>query len=166
MKRVISALAVGLIATSASAQPELSGRVPGGSIGEEFHRVAGTEVTQHTVTLRFGADDKRPDFTVELVTRIADHQPAAPGVVDIIITEVQPADESPAMAVQVDGETQSVPARVKARRSIATTMAFDQFARMTEATTIIYRAFGRELEFSPGQMRMLRATVDRWIAKM
>lgn len=163
MKIAIAVLVVGVVTASASAQTGLGGRVPGGSIGEAFHLVAGTQVTQHTVTLRFGPDDNRPDFTVEFVTRVADHQPASPGVVDVIITEVHPADESPAMAVQIDGETQSVSARLKARRSIATTMAFDAFAKMIAANTIIYRAFGSELEFSPGQMRMLRATVERWM---
>jgi hypothetical protein len=164
MKAAIAVLLAGL-AASASAQPVPAGRVRGGSIGEEFHRVAGTQATQHTVTLRFGADENRPDFTVEIVTRIADQQPSAPGVVDVIVTQVQSADDAPAMTVQVDGETQAVPARLHGRRSIATTMPFDAFAKMTAAKTIIYRAFGEELEFSAGQMRMLRATIDRWTGR-
>ncbi|MBI3401681.1 MAG: hypothetical protein HY048_09700 [Acidobacteria bacterium] len=165
MKTAIAVLAVGLLAASASSQPPLTGRLPGRSIGEEFHRVAGTQVTQHTVTLRFGADDDRPDFTVEMVTRIADHQPAAPGVVDIIVTQLRSEDESPAMLVQVDGESQSVPARLHGRRSIATSMPFDAFAKMIAANTIIYRAFGEELEFSSGQMRVLRAKVGLWTGR-
>lgn len=167
MKHVIATVAVSLsFATAAAAQPALSGRVPGRSIGEQFHPVPGTQVTEHTVTLKFGHNDDRPLYTVEFVTRIADHQPAAPGVVDIIVTQVQSDDDAPAMALRVDGQTQAVPARLHGRRSIATTMAFDAFAKMTAANTIIYLAFDEELEFSAGQMRMLRATIDRWTGRV
>jgi hypothetical protein len=165
MKHVMAVLAVGLTATTAAAQPVLAGRITGRSIGEQFHPIAGTQSTEHIVTLKFGEDDARPDFTVEIVTRIADQQPPAPGVVDVIVTQVQSADEAPAMTVQVDGETQAVPARLHARRSIATTMPLEAFQKMIAANAIIYRAFGEELEFSSGQMRMLRATIDRWMGK-
>ena len=163
MKHIMATAGICLtLAAPAAAQPTAAGRIRGRGIGESFRPVLGTQVSEHTVTLKFGADDNRPVFTVEFVTRIGDHQPAAPGVVDIIITQVQSEDETPAMAVQVDGETQSVPARLKTRRSIATTMPFDAWEKLTAANTIIYRAFGEELEVSAGQMRMLRATVDRW----
>jgi hypothetical protein len=160
------AMAVGILglslAASAGAQAPPGGRILGRSIGGGFRRVPGTQVSEQTVTLKFGDSDDRPDFTIEFVTRIADHRPADPGVVDLIVTQLQREDDAPMMALRVDGQARQMPTRLKARRSIASTMSFDDFVELTRSATLIERAFDTDLVFSAGQLRILRSIVASW----
>ena len=167
MKIAITLLTVGLTAASAAAQIAAPVRhVAGRSVGGGFHPVAGTQFTEETVTLKFGPDDTAPGFMIDFITRIADHRPAPPGVVDLIVTELHTADDrTPAMALRADDRTLPLPTRLHGRRSIATTMTFEDFEKLIASTIIVEHAFDADLEFSAGQIRMLRATVDRWMGR-
>jgi hypothetical protein len=163
MTRAISVGILSLsLAASAAAQAPPGSRILGRSIGGGFHLVPGTQISEQTVTLKFGDSDDRPDFTVEFVTRIAEHRPAGPGVVDLIVTQLQREDDAPVTALQVDGQTRPMPTRLKARRSIASTMSFDDFVELTRSATLIERAFDTDLVFSAGQLRILRSIVASW----
>jgi hypothetical protein len=41
-------------------------------------------------------------------------------------------------------------------------MPFDDFIRLTRAGRVVEHAFGAELEFGMGQLRMLRSTAEKW----
>jgi hypothetical protein len=167
MKLAIAVLAVGLAAVSVGAQTTAPARhFVGRSLGGGFRPVAGTPFTEETVTLKFGPDDTAPDFTIDFITRIADHRSAPPGVVDLIVTELHAADErTPATSLRADGQALPLPMRLRSRRSIAATMSFEDFEKLLASSTIVERAFDADLEFSAGQIRMLRAMVDRWMGR-
>jgi hypothetical protein len=166
-KLALAVLAVGLLVVSVGAQTTAPVRhFVGRSLGGGFHPVAGTQFTEETVTLKFGPDDNAPDFMIDFITRIADHRPAPPGVVDLIVTELHAADDrTPAMTLRTDDRTLPLPTRLHGRRSVATTMTFEDFEKLIASTTIVEQAFDADLEFSAGQIRMLRATVDRWMGR-
>ena len=73
---------------------------------------------------------------------------AAPGAVDIVVTQHPVADDAPEMTLRVDGEAVPVVTRLHSRRSVVATVSL------------------AELEFGQLQVRMLRATADRWLGKV
>jgi hypothetical protein len=120
-------------------------------------------VSTETVTLTFGTDARASTFTVEFTARLGLNPSAPPpDVVDITVTQFPAEDQNPEMSLHVDGQALPLIARLHTRRSIVSTIAFSSFLRMTMAGEIIEDAFSSELEFSPTQLGMLRATADRW----
>src|SRR5262249_18704515 len=85
-----------------------------------------------------------------------------PAVVDVIVSQHPEGAETPTMAVVVDGRPQSLAARVMSSRAVAATISFDEFVRLANADALVPEAFGGALEFSQGQLRMLRNTAARW----
>ena len=163
---VVSAAIALAIAGTASAQPAPARHLTGRSISEGWRVEPGGQTKTATVTLEFQADDGGAVVTVDFVTRLVGReQRSAPGVVDIIVTEHPREDNTPEMRMKIDGRAEPLTTRLHSRRSIATSVPFDEFVRLTAASSLIEEAFGAELEFSPGQLRMLRFTADRWAGR-
>ena len=100
---------------------------------------------------------------MDFVARYATERPrSAPTVVDMIVTELAPEDDRPAMQMRVDDEPLPLIGRLRSRRSVVATMPFEDFVRLTNGARIIEQAFGTELEFGAGQLRMLRSTATKW----
>ena len=161
---VVSAAVALAIAGTASAQPAPVRHLTGRSIAEGWRVDPGDQVKTATVTLEFTAD-AGPAMTVAFVTRLSGQQATAPRVVDIIVSERPSEDDAPSMRVRIDGRDEPLVTRLNSRRSIVTSVPFDEFVRLTAASSLIEEAFGAELEFSPGQLRMLRFTADRWAGR-
>ena len=66
------------------------------------------------------------------------------------------------MALSIDGRALPLNTRLRSRRSVVATMSFDEFVRLANADAIVERAFDVDLEFGPGQRRMLRSVAERW----
>jgi hypothetical protein len=167
---VVVAFSVLAIA-AASAQPgqpvavrgvRASSRIVGTVIsGHHDLNIAGTTVD--AATLGFLDTDGHTAFTIDFVVQYAGARPtAAPAVVDMIITEHPTGEESPDVALRVNGAPQPVVARPRTARAIVVSMPFDEFEKLANADTIVERAFDTELEFGSGQLRMLRSVTQRW----
>jgi hypothetical protein len=87
---------------------------------------------------------------------------SAPGAVDIIVTQLPANDDAPTMTMRANGEAVPIITRLRSRQSIVATLPFDEFVRLVNGDTLVQQAFDSELEFSAGQLRMLRATAERW----
>lgn len=136
----------------------------GDSIGGHWHLDPAAKSTIETATLTFKDGDGRPALTVDFVARYAagGRPRSAPTVVDMIVTELSPDDDRPAMQMRVDDEPLPLTGRLRTRRSIVATMPFDDFIKLTQAARIVEQAFGTELEFGAGQLRMLRSIAEKW----
>lgn len=167
MKRTSAILAVVMAVGSTIVAPTQSSplrRVVGHEITGHFQVDARTQTTTATATLTFVGTDGGPTVTIDFVTRYPGLQRAtsAPKVVDVIVTE-HPADEdAPELSMRMNGESLPLIARLQSRRSVATTISFDEFVRLTNAQSLVQHAFGTELEFSSPQLRLLRAEAQRW----
>src|SRR6185295_4202978 len=91
---------------------------------------------------------------------------AAPGAVDMVVTQHPVEDEAPEMMLRVDGEAVPVVTRLHSKRSVVATVSLAEFDRIASAGSVVERAFDAELEFGPGQVRMLRTTADRWLGRV
>ncbi len=121
-----------------------------------------TRVSMETATLTFGGAGT-PTFTVDFTARIGlDPSAPLPDVVDITVTHYPAEDENPEMTLRVDGQAVPLISRLHSRRSIVSTIPFSEFLQIMAAAAIVEDAFKSEFEFSPAQLRMLRATADRW----
>jgi hypothetical protein len=119
-------------------------------------------VSIETTTLTFG-NAGAPTFTVDFTAMIGlDPSTPPPTVVDITVTQYPPDDENPEMTLRIDGQPIPLITRLHSRRSIVSTIPFSEFLQITAAAAIMEDAFQSELEFSPAQLGMLRATADRW----
>jgi hypothetical protein len=139
-----------------------SGRIVGTVIsGHHDLNTAGTGV--EAATLGFLDPDGQTAFTIDFVVQYAGARPAAaPAVVDMIITEHPVGEGSPDVSLEVNGAPQPVVARPRTARAVVASMPFDDFEKLANADTIVERAFDTELEFGPGQLRMLRTVAQRW----
>jgi hypothetical protein len=161
---VLLALGVGTVTLGQSAQPR---RIVGDRISESFQVLKGTGETLASETLTFRGSDGGPTFTVDFTTRFpGEGRPtSAPGAVDILVTEHLASDDSPAMSMRLNGVPLSLVARLHGRRSVAATVPFDEFVRLTNAEIIVQLAFGTELELSAMQRGMLRSVAQRWAGR-
>jgi hypothetical protein len=167
MKRVL--MMIGVLAAIASAgfaqSPSSSARhVVGHQISGHSNFDARTQTTTVTATLTFTGNDGAPVVTIDFITRYpgAGRPLSAPRVVDVVVTEHAADEERPEMSVRIDGASVPLAARLYSRRSIATTISFDEFVRLVNADAIVEQALGNELEFGNGQLQMLRAEAQRW----
>jgi hypothetical protein len=156
------------VTVSSRAQPPQPRRIVGTRIGGHFELKGPQTVVEYT-TLEF-TDGTAYDFTIDFIAR---YTPAPsrseglraivpPKVVDIVITQ-HPVDESsPQAAMQVDGRPMPLVARALSARSVVASIPFDDFVKLTSASTIIQRAFDTELDFGAGQRRMLQSVARRW----
>ena len=91
--------------------------------------------------------------------------PEPPAVVDLVVTH-HPADEDrPDAVIRVDGSDIPAMPRLNGRRSIVTSLPFDQFIALAGGSEVVERAFGVELALGPAQLETLRATAERWSAR-
>jgi hypothetical protein len=158
----ICGLLVLLGAGAASAQPA---RIAGQSIGGHMDWDPATRTTRDTSTCTFTPGGDAASITVDFVVQYAGEQAFAvtrPAVVDIIVTEHPANEDTPEMAVDVDGRTLGLLPRPRSSRSVVSTISFEEFLRIANANTIVQRAFDRELVFGEGQRRMLRSVAGRW----
>ena len=152
-----------LLAASMSAQtPAAATRIVGQTAGGHLHVDPATKLTTDTVTLTFNADDGTTAATVEFVVRYASERRQAPGIVDVIVTEVAAGDERPQMQVEADGQPIPLIGRLRSRRSIVASLPFEDFVRLANADIIVQQAFGTELQFGRVQVSMLRSAAAKW----
>ena len=106
-------------------------------------------------------------YTIDFITRHAVWQPvAAPGAVDIVVTQHPAEDDAPEITLRVDGEAVPVVTRLHSRRSVVATVSLAELDRIASAGSVVERTFDTELEFGPGQVQMLRTTADRWLGRV
>jgi hypothetical protein len=142
-------------------QPERT-QVSGRGVTGTLSINTANRVSIETTTLTFGNADA-PTFTVDFSARVGlDPSAPPPDVVDIIVTQYPSDDERPEMTLRIDGRPIPLITRLRSRRSIVSTIPFSEFLQITAAAAIVEDAFQMELDFSPPQLRMLRATADRW----
>jgi hypothetical protein len=158
---------------SASAAPQVpvaddaGRRVLGRKVSEQLKTNTASHLTVDTVTLSFGGDTEIPAYTIDFITQFPLQRLAPPpGAVDVVVTQWPAADAAPEMAIRVDGEVQPMVTRLHSRRSVVSTISIDELQRFTKATSVVEHAFDTELEFSPGQLVMLRRIVDGWVARL
>jgi hypothetical protein len=166
MTAIVSVLIALGAATVTQGQAQQRRRIVGNGIGERW-QVDGIRTTTATATLTFAGNDGGPVLTVDFTTRFrgVGRPTSAPGVVDIIVTQLPVNDDAPEMTMRVNGESLPLATRLHSRRSVAATIPFDEFVRLTNAETIVEQAFDTELEFSAGQLGMLRSTAQRWAGR-
>ncbi len=149
----------------AFAQPAERRHLVGDRFGGKTSMTNGGE-TIETTTLTFNGRDGGPTLSIEFITRLPGlGRPAHPSVVDIIVTENQPADASPSMSMRVDEAAMPLHARLNARRSVAATISFNEFVRLANAGSIVQSAFDVDLELNAMQRGMLRSTASRWAGR-
>ena len=120
-----------------------------------------SHIVTDTLTLTF--EGGGPVYTVDFIARHGVRDPvAAPGVVDIVVTQHPVEDDAPEMTLRVDGETLPLVARPLGKRSVVASVPLDAFIRVTNAGAIVDRTFNTELEFSAAQLRTLRSVADQW----
>ena len=86
-------------------------------------------------------------------------------IVDIVVTEHPREDDTPEMTMRVDGEPVPLITRLRSSRSLVASIPLAELDRIANAGVVVDRTFGTELELGPGQVRMLRTTVDGWIGR-
>src|SRR5258708_4242763 len=110
-----------------------------------------------TATFTFPSRDGGPVYTIDFITRHLLKEPVPPsGVVDIVVTQRPVEDETPEITLRVDGETVPLVARLHGQRSVVASVSLGELDRIAGAGAVVDRTFNTELEFSPGQARMLR----------
>jgi hypothetical protein len=120
-----------------------------------------------TATLTFQNGTGGEVYTIDFIARHPVRRPvAAPGAVDIVVTQHPVEDAAPEMTLRVDGEAVPVVTRLHSRRSVVATVSLAELDRIASAGSVVERTFDAELEFGPGQVRMLRATADRWLDRV
>ena len=70
------------------------------------------------------------------------------------------------MMLRVDGETVPIVTRLHSKRSVVATVSLAEFERIAAAGVVVERTFNTELELGAGQLKMLRATADRWLGRV
>ena len=154
-----SALAVAALAQSPNT------RVVGRTIGGGFTMSGRTSVVVETVKLTFPGENGGPTFAVEFTARYDRQTTDAVTAVDMTVSELPTEDDSPQMAMSVDGNALPLIARLRARRSMVATISLAEFEQLARGSTVVGTAFRSDLEFSTAQLGMLRATADRWAGR-
>jgi hypothetical protein len=164
----IAAILVAVLAQSVSAQPPQSPqRIVGDRISGnmKIDSKAGTVID--TATLEFVSRDGGPGYTIDFIARHPLWQPVpASGVVDIVVTQQAADDELPAMTLRVDDDAVPLVTRLRSRRSVVATVPLAEIERIVAGGIVVERTFGTELELGAGQLKMLRATADRWLGRV
>jgi hypothetical protein len=156
-------VAVGCAALAHAQSPQPARRIVGDRISSNWKMEAAGRTITDTATLTFQSRDGGPVYTIDFIARHPLNQPVpSPGVVDIVVTQHPVEDDSPEMAWRVDGEPLPVVTRLQARRSVVATVSLAEFDRIARAGAVVDRAFDAELEFGPGQARVLRSMADSW----
>jgi hypothetical protein len=164
MKYAIVLASVLTLATSAYAQPPQ--HIVGNRIGGNSKIDAKAGTVTETATLTFQDPAQGPVYTIDFTTRHPIGQPvASPGIVDIIVTQHPVEDDAPEMTLRVDGDMVPLVTRLHSKRSVVATVSLAELDRITSAGVVVDRSFGTELELGPGQVRMLKATADRWLGR-
>ena len=162
MKLVTAVAAVLFVSTTTSAQP-LPRHLTGVNVSARYS--SSVDRTTLTATLGFAARDGGPSATVEFrasYTGPLRSMHDAPSVVDIVVAQHPDGEQSPTMALAVDGRPRPLNARSIASQSIAATISFDEFVRLVNAESLVQEAFDSELVFSTMQLRMLRRIAIEW----
>lgn len=170
MKHALSLVFIPVVvglAHSAHAQPVRAAHLIGQSIGGHTKFDTATNMATDTVTLMFKAADDSQVYTIDFVARHQIQRPVTErGVVDIIVTHLPREDDAPEMTLRVDGETLPLAPRLHSRRSVVASIPLNDLDRITSAGKVVDQTFDTELEFSPGQVKMLRHTADRWLGRV
>src|SRR5260221_13411156 len=99
--KFVCCLAVAL-ATAASAQAQPSPRIVGTRTTTNWKMDSTRTITEST-TLVFQSADGGSVYTIDFITRHPLKQPVpAPGVVDMVVTQLPVEDETPEMTLRVD----------------------------------------------------------------
>jgi hypothetical protein len=154
-----------VVALSAAPAQAQTARLVGQSIGGHMEWNPATRTTRDSSTLTFGGAENGVTITVDFVTQYEGEralQTTRPRVVDVIVTEHPTGEESPQMTMTVNGEGVPLVPRLHSRRSIVSSISFDDFVRLADAESIVQRAFDVDLVFGTGQLRMLRSVAQRW----
>jgi hypothetical protein len=150
-------------AAVAQGQPPPPQRVIGNQISGLWQWNSATQKMTDTATCTFRGSSAGPLVTIDFVTQYAGQRPTTPPtVVDMVVTQHPPNEDAPEMALSIDGRALPLNTRLRSRRSVVATMSFDEFVRLANADAIVERAFDVDLEFGPGQRRMLRSVAERW----
>ena len=147
------------------AQVPLTGRALGQGITLEMHTDQASNTWISTATLTFADTGGNRTFSIDFVTQFpaAGQRPARSRSVDMIVSEHQPTEKTPAMSMRLNGvESLPVTPRFHTSRSVVATLSFDEFLRLADATTVAPTAFNTELEFSLAQIGILRTFADQW----
>jgi hypothetical protein len=168
MKGAFICVTLVAFAGSANAQaPQTPERIVGNRISGEMRIDGQTRMIVDTTTLTFQGVAGGPAYTIDFIARHPSQQPVAPdGVVDVVVTQQLTEDDPPEMLLRVDDEMMPVVPRLHGRRSVVATVSLAEFDRIAGAALVVDRTFGAELELGAGQVRMLRATADRWLGRV
>jgi hypothetical protein len=152
---------------AALAQDRPPAHIVGDRVSQSMRIDGRTRMVVDTATLTFQDSAGGQVYTIDFVTRHPVQAPvAAPGVVDIVVTQMPVEDEAPEMTIRVDGDTMPVVARLHGRRSVVASVSLEELDRIANAGAVVDRTFGVELEFGAGQTKMLHATVERWLGRV
>jgi hypothetical protein len=147
----------------ATAQPPA--RIVGNQISGTMKLEPGDRIVTDTATLTFAGQDG-PIYTIDFIVRHPPLEPvAAPGIVDIVVTEHPREEETPQMEIRVDGETMPLIPRLHSSRSVVASMPLAEVERLANAAVVVDRTFGTELELGAAQVRMLRTAIERWTGR-
>jgi hypothetical protein len=166
MKLVFCLAALLATAAAAQAQPAPQ-RIVGNRATSNWKMDSSSRVITDTMTLVFQSADGGPVYTIDFVTRhpLKEAVPA-PGVVDMVVTQLPVEDETPQITLRVDGETVPIVTRLRGRRSVVASLPLAEFDRIAQAGNIVDRTFNTELEFGAGQVGLLRRMADAWIGRI
>lgn len=173
MRRVMGVVGVvmvlGAVIVVHGQSPQLR-RLVGQRIGGLLQWNKNTQKTTETVTLTFLENDDTPVFTVDFVVQYPvqppDPRPTSPPIaVDIVVTQHLVNEDKPETTMRVDGQSLPLITRLRSRRSVVTTISFDEFVQLANAETIVEQAFDTELEFGPAQRGRLRFVAQRWAGR-
>jgi hypothetical protein len=165
MKLVCCVAIVLGIAVTAQAQP--AQRIVGHRTTSNWKMDSSSRTITDTMTLVFQSADGGPVYTIDFVTRhpLKARVPA-PGVVDMVVTQLPVEDETPEITLRVDGETVPIVTRLRGRRSVVASLPLADFDRIAQAGSIVDRTFNMELEFGAGQVGLLRRMADEWLGRV
>lgn len=162
----VLAVVLGVTSGVRAQPPGPAVHIVGTGITSNWKMEPGSRAVTDTATLTFRAD-AGPVYTIDFITRHQSLEPVtSPGIVDIVVTERPRDDEAPEMAMRVDGESVPLIARLRSSRSVVASMPLADLDRLTAGDVVVDRTFGTELELSAAQLKMLRATVDRWLGRV
>src|SRR5262252_148036 len=117
----------------------LTGRALGQGITLEMHTDQASNTWISTATLTFADTGGDRTFSIDFVTQFpaAEQRPARSRAVDMIVSEHQPTEKTPAMSMRLNGvESLPVTPRFHTSRSVVATLSFDEFLRLADATTV------------------------------
>jgi len=161
---VLSGLACPAAALAQAPPPQ---HIVGDRISGRMQTDGTARTVTETATLTFQNRDGGQVYTIDFIAHHPVQEPvAASGAVDMVVTQHPMEDEAPEMTLRVDGEAVPVVPRLHSTRSVVATVSLAEFDRIASAGSVVELAFDAELEFGPGQVRMLRTTADRWLGRV